>query len=51
MDWEFGVSRCQRSHLGCVSSEVLLYSTGSDTSLLGETMMEDNIRKSMYIFV
>ena len=29
MDWEFGVSRCKLLHLGWISNEVLLYSTGS----------------------
>ena len=28
MDWEFGVSRCELLHLGCIY-EVLLYSTGN----------------------
>ena len=29
MNWEFGVSRCKRPHLGWVVNEVLLYSTGN----------------------
>ena len=29
MDWEFGVSRCKLLHLGWISNEILLYSTGN----------------------
>ena len=29
MDWEFGVSGSELLHLGWISSEVLLYSTGN----------------------
>ena len=29
MDWEFGVSRCQLLHLGRISNEILLNSTGN----------------------
>ena len=35
IDGEFGVSRCKLFHLEWVSSEVLLYSTGNLSSLLG----------------
>ena len=28
-DWELGASRCKLSHLGWMSSEVLLYSAGN----------------------
>ena len=29
MDWESGVNRCKLLHLGWISNEVLLYSTGN----------------------
>ena len=29
MDWEFGVSRCKLLHLGWISNEILLCSTGN----------------------
>ena len=35
MDWESGVSRCKRLHLGWISNGVLLHSTGSYTQSLG----------------
>ena len=28
MDWEFGVNRCKLLHMGWISNEILLYSTG-----------------------
>ena len=54
MDWESGVSRCKQFHLEWISNEVLPYSTGnyvmpSRSSLLGQTTMEDNIRKGIYV--
>ena len=38
-------------HLELISNEVLLYSQGTISSHLGQTMMEDNIRKRMYVNV
>ena len=35
MDWEFGVNRCKLLHLEWISSEILLYSTGSHIQSLG----------------
>ena len=35
MDWEFGVSKCKLLHLGWLSNEVLLYSTGNYFQSLG----------------
>ena len=35
MDWEFGVSVFKLLNLQWISSEVLLYSTGTISSLLG----------------
>ena len=29
VDWEFGISRCKLSHIGCINGKVLLYSTGN----------------------
>ena len=52
MDWEFGDSRCKLLHLEQISNEVLLYSTVNYiANLLGQAMMEDNIRKGMYMCV
>ena len=49
IDWEFGISGCKLLHLEWLKNKVLLYSTGN--YLLEETMMEDNVRKRMYIHV
>ena len=35
MDREFGLGRCKLFHLGWISNEVLLYSTGSYIQSLG----------------
>ena len=48
------VNRCKLLHLEWISSEVLLCSTGNHMQSLGiahDTMMEDNIRKGIYICV
>ena len=29
INWEFGVNRCKLLHLGWISKEILLYSTGN----------------------
>ena len=49
MDWEFGVSRCKLQHLEWINNEILLYRTMSNP--LGWNMMEDNVRKRMYMYV
>ena len=51
MDRELGVSRCKLLHLEWISNEVLLYSTGTISNLLGQNMMEDSMRKRMSIYV
>ena len=51
MDGEFGVGRYKLSHLEWMSSEALLYSMGTISNLLRLTMMEDNMRKRIYICV
>ena len=52
MDWESGVSTCKLFHLEWISNEVLLYSTGRYIqSLVMNHMMEDTMRKIMYIYV
>ena len=35
MEWEFGISRCKLLHLEWLNNKVLLYSTGTISSLLG----------------
>ena len=35
MDREFGVSKCKLSHLEWIGNEVLLYSQGAISNLLG----------------
>ena len=51
MDRGFGVRRCKLLHLEWISNEVLLYSTGGAiSSLLGWTVMEDNVRKGIWEF-
>ena len=48
MDWEFGVNRCRLLPLEWISNEMLLCSTGNYTHL-GWSMIEDNVRKRMYM--
>ena len=48
MNWEFGVSGCKLLHLRWISNEVLLYCTGNYIQSL---VMEDNVRKRMYIYL
>ena len=48
MDWVSGVNRCKLLCLEWISNEILLYSSGN-YSHLWWTMMEDNVRKRMYI--
>ena len=51
MDREFGVSRWKLLHLEWTGNEILLYSTGIYTSnYLWWDMMEDNVRKRIYIY-
>ena len=47
MDWEFGVGRCKWLHLEWSS----YIAQGTIFSLLGENMMEDHMRKRMYMYV
>ena len=52
MGWKAGVSRCKLLHLEWISNEIF-YCTAQGTlsNLLGEIMMEDNMRKGMYVYV
>ena len=45
---EFRISRCKLFHLERISNEVLLYCTGNYIQSL---VMEDNVRKRMYIYL
>ena len=51
MDWELGVNRCKLLHLEWISNEILLYSTGNYILPLGWNMLENNVRKRIYIYV
>ena len=51
MDGEFGVGRQKVLHLECINNEVLLYSTGNYIQSLGQTMMENNIKKNVYMYI
>ena len=51
MDWEFGVSRHKLLHLEWKGKEVLLHSTGTISIHLLQNMIDDNMRKRMYIYV
>ena len=51
MDWEFGVRRSELLHLEWISNEVLLYNKRTISSLLGQTTMEDKIRKGKHRFM
>ena len=48
MDWEFGISSSKLLHTGWISNTVLQYRQGAISNLLGQTMMEENIKKRMY---
>ena len=51
IDWEFGVGRCKLLHLEWMN--IGSYSIAQETisNLLGQNMMENNMRKRMYIYV
>ena len=49
IDWEFGVRRCKVSYIEWISKEVLLCSTGTISSLLGLSVIEDSKRKIVEI--
>ena len=49
MDGEFGVSRCKLLPFEWISPEVLLYSTGTRSSLLGWSRMDDNLGKGTHV--
>ena len=51
MDWEFGVGRCQLKHLEWMSNAVPLSSEGAVSNLRGETMVRDDMRKTIYEWV
>ena len=46
-----GLVRCTPLHLEWIGNEGLLYSTGTISSFLEETRMEDNIKTGKYICV
>jgi len=48
---EFGESGYKLLHLEWISHEVLLCSIGNNIQSLGINMLEDNIRKGMYVYV
>ena len=50
MDWEFGLSRCKLLHLEWISNEVLLCSTRNYIWSPLSSMMEDSMRKRMYMY-
>ena len=41
--------KCKLLHLGWISNEVLLYSTGNHIQSLGIDRMEDDMRKRIYM--
>ena len=45
MDWEYGVSRCKLLHLEWISKQETL------SSLYWWNMMDDNMKKRMYLYV
>ena len=49
VDWEFVVSRCKLFPLEWISNESYCVTQGTISSLLGEKMMEDNMRKRMCV--
>ena len=52
MDWEFEVGRCKLFHLGWISNEALLYSTGNYIQFLGIDSDGRNYKKGyIYIFI
>ena len=51
MDWESGVNRCKQLHLEWISNEALLNSTGNYIFSLVMNMIEDNVRKRIYIYI
>ena len=46
MDWEFGVSRCKP-----LAMKSYCTAQGTISNLLGQHMMEDKMRKRMYMYV
>jgi len=50
-DWEFGVSRCKLLHLEWINNEILLIAQATISSHLRGNMMEDNVRKRIYIYI
>ena len=51
MNGEFGGSRCRLLHLEQTSNEVLQLTQGTISGLLGQNMMEDNMRKRMCVYI
>ena len=51
MDWEFRVSRCKLLQLEWINNEILLYGIGNSIQSLVIDMIEDNMRKRIYIYI
>ena len=50
-DWEFGVSRYKLLHLEWISNNILCKTQGTLSSHLWWNLMEDNVRKRLYIHI
>ena len=48
MDWELGVRRCKLLHLEMITTKSYCIAQGTVCSLLGETMMEKNIKVNVH---
>ena len=51
MNWEFGVSGCKLLHIERINNKVLLHGTGNYFQYLRQTVMEKNIKNSVYIYI
>ena len=51
MNWEFRVSRCKLLQLEWINNEILLYGIGNSIQSLVIDMIEDNMRKRIYIYI
>ena len=48
-DWEFGISRGKLLYIGWINNKVLLYSTGNYIQYPVTTIMEENMKKNIYV--
>ena len=51
MYWEFGISRCKLLHIEWINDKVLLYSTGNYIQYTVINIMENNMKKNIYIYI